>query len=398
MKDIKLKALKVKQPIGEFLVASISARELVDIAFSDVREIKDRELDKYIGIQRELQPRRVNEIRKYIHDAPDATFPTAIILSIDEKCAEYDEVTNELVLKPFESDNDDIQSISKKEIAKVLDGQHRIAGFMDSEDNLTFNFDEDFYLNVSIFIGIDIAEQAKIFATVNLAQTKVNKSLVYDLEGLAKGRSPHKTCHQIAVTLNSSPVSPLYHRIKRLGVATPGRKNEPLTQATFVESLIPFISDDPYLDRNLLMRRKKLAPFKDASKRPFGHFFRKGVEGDIDIAIIISNYFDAIKKTWPKAWDGIAIKGNLLPKSNAFRALMRYLKDKLYVELIAGGENEIPSVGDFYEKLKEIDLKDEDFTTKNFVPGSTGESKFYKYLMGEQKEKDFFQSEIGFTI
>src|SRR5690606_13459203 len=97
---------------------------------------------------------------------------------------------------------------------------------------------EPFQINVSIFVGIDLPEQAKIFATVNLAQTKVNKSLVYDLEALARKRNPYKTCHHVAVALDSNEDSPLYQRIKRLGVATPGRAYEPLTQASFVEALV----------------------------------------------------------------------------------------------------------------------------------------------------------------
>lgn len=91
---------------------------------------------------------------------------------------------SELTLNSFESPSEDENRIEYNEIASVLDGQHRIERLKASSSI------EDFEINVSIFIDIDIADQAYIFSTVNLAQTKVNKSLVYDLFGLAKKRSP----------------------------------------------------------------------------------------------------------------------------------------------------------------------------------------------------------------
>ncbi len=54
-----------------------------------------------------------------------------------------------------------------------------------------------------------MAQQANIFSTVNLSQTKVNRSLAYDLFALAASRSPQKTCHDIAVALDRGKNSPL---------------------------------------------------------------------------------------------------------------------------------------------------------------------------------------------
>ena len=48
-----------------------------------------------------------------------------------------------------------------------------------------------------------------------------------------------------------------YKRIKRLGVATKGRYNETITQSTFVESIMKYISNTVIQDRDLYMRRKK---------------------------------------------------------------------------------------------------------------------------------------------
>ena len=230
---ISIPVIKMAQPMGEFFIGSIGARDLVNISYADVRRIEgeQRDVEKYLGIQRPLDKDRVKKIKQYLR-SPDASFPTGIVLAVDENCAEYDH-DGKLILKSFASDFDG-ESIVIEKVAKVLDGQHRIGTFLDDKhqfDESLSDIADSFRFNIVIFVGIDIDEQANIFATVNLAQTKVNKSLVYDLEGLSKTRSPFKTCHQIAVALDSlDPVSPFYHRIKRLGVKTKDRESsEPLT-------------------------------------------------------------------------------------------------------------------------------------------------------------------------
>lgn len=392
LRQLTIQAQKVTQPLGEFLIASIKPRDLLDISFADVRRMEERDVERYLGIQRPLVKKRVKEIKEYIK-GPDAAFPTSIILAIDSRCAEYDEESQILKIYAYTPEGElDEENIEYEKVAKILDGQHRIAAFLDENDNFSFDFKYDFELNISIFIGIDLSEQANIFATVNLAQTKVNRSLVYDLQDLAKTRSPHKTCHLIAVALDRDENSSLYHRIKRLGVATPGRVYEPLTQAVVVESLVKFISTDPLKDRRELMAGKKLLipSKKELLKCPFRALFVS--EEDKAIYKILFNYFHAVSKRWPKAWNEVQPKGNLLPKSNSFRALMKFLKDDIYIKLV-GEENigDIPTSEDFLKRLRGVKIEDDDFTTRNFAPGSGGQSKFYKLLKGEIKKEDLFE-------
>jgi DGQHR domain-containing protein len=385
--QIKFKVIKVSQPLGDFFIGNIKARDLVNISYADVRRIEgeDREIERYLGIQRPLDKSRVKNIRKYL-ESPDAAFPTGVVLAIDQNCVEFDN-EGELTIKPYQSEFPG-ESISIDKVAKVLDGQHRIGAFINEAGNYDEslnNLFQDFEFNVVVFVGLDIDEQANIFATVNLAQTKVSRSLVYDLEGLSKTRSPFRTCHQIAVALDSADHrSPLYHRIKRLGLKTKGREeSEPLTQAVFVESLIRLISPDPFADRTLYMKGKTPSYFSssDSFKYPFRNMFIG--EKDNKIALILFNYFSSIRNKWPTAWVEIEREGNILPRSNAFKAFMRYLKIA-YLKIVKSEIGNVPSIEEFVAIFDDVRVLDSDFTSGNFKPGSGGESAFYKLLTGEK--------------
>lgn len=392
---LELNVLQVKQKIGTFFISSISAKDLVGISYSDVRRLvsSERDFERYLGIQRPVKTKRIKDIKKYL-EGSDATFPTAVILAVDERCAEYqagEGGCGKLVLKPskVESDDEDSMLIPYSRIAKVIDGQHRIAAFMDENNNWNFSFDEDddFEINVAIFVGADVADQANIFATVNLAQTKVNRSLVYDLTELSRAPSPYKTCHNVAVMLDREKTSPFYKRIKRLGTKTPGRENETITQQSFVESLVKFISVDPIADRNALLDGKRLRkPSGDELDRcPFRNLFLEGKE--IDIAEILYNYFSAVRSKWPESWESTGLTGNLLPRANAFKALMKYLLEDVYKAEFEACGSPVPSAEAFSAYFHQ-DLTDEDFTARNFVPGSGGQSTFLAMLRGEKKRAD----------
>jgi DGQHR domain-containing protein len=378
---IVLPAFKVTQPIGSFFMALMSASELEKISFADVRRMereqdKKREVEKYLGIQRPLRDDRVKELQQYTQ-GNDASFPTSIILSVDSRCANWNENRQILTLFPYKADPSipDDKDIPIERIAQVLDGQHRVAGLQ--------NWDEakgPFELPVSVFVGADISTQSTIFATVNLTQTKVNRSLVYDLFELAEARSPQKTAHDVAVVLDESEKSPLYRRIKRLGVATEGRFGELLTQATVVESLLPYISANPSLDRQLLLAGKSLqwpTP-TESSRQIFRTLFIQ--KKDELIANSVWNYFDAVSKRWPVAWNDTN-RGALLPRTNGFKAMMRLLRPVYYaLKKVEGSMLESGEVFTIFEKSK---LKDEEFNTSNYPPGTSGEAALYKSLRDE---------------
>ena len=342
----------------------MSARDLVEISVADVRRLHDTEFDEYIGIQRRLDPGRSKDLRKYVI-SNDATFPAGVILAVREENAEWNEETGKLILKATV----DVPLI---EVANILDGQHRV-------DGLTARRDGGFEVPVSVFVGADIATQANIFATVNLAQTKVNRSLVYDLLDYEKKRSPQKSAHHIAVALDQLKSSPFHERIKRLGSATPERRNETVTQAAMVESLLTLMSSDPMSDRNSFLRALLPDNPSDAEhqKHPFRQMFLD--EKEPDITRIVLHFFEAVANRWPKSWNDLERKGNVLPKTNGLKALMRFLKP-LYLLVSGNNRHYVPEIEEFRNYIDQVELKDDDFNITTFPPGTSGESKLYKML------------------
>ncbi|MGC6331392.1 DGQHR domain-containing protein [Rhizorhabdus sp. FW153] len=368
--------IRARQPIGDIFVGAIPHKQLQKITYFDVRRVlrDERDFERYLGIQRPLDEKRVGQLNTYVN-FKDASFPTSIILALTEGYVSFDDTTNRMTVSNCRT-GESVPSINLGQIARVLDGQHRIAGLQGFKGEA-----DTFDLSVTLFVGADIADQAQIFATVNLEQTKVNKSLVYDLYELAHSRSPQKTCHNIAVALDGDATSPLYKRIKRLGIATEGRFFEPVTQATFVEALIGYISKDPKLDRDKLLRGNKLsmAVDDDLYKMPLRNLFIK--DQDIEIAKIVNNYFLAVRQKWPTAWDERG-RGYVLNRTNGFRALMRFFR-KAYLQVAEPGD--IPSPQRFYERaLSRVPLKDTDFTIENFGPGTSGEARLVRVLRGEE--------------
>ena len=370
--------MKVSQPIGDFYVGKMTAKDLVDISWFDVRRlVGDSEFDQYLGIQRRLSTERVREIAKYV-TLSDATFPTGVILAVEGRCAELQEVDLEestqafyrMKLRNQPGDLNDDQTVLFRGIARVLDGQHRIAGLKESTLNLS-----DFEINVSIFVDADIADQASIFATVNLAQTKVNRSLVYDLLSYSTARSPERTCHTITITLDRVENSPLYGRIKRLGVSTDGRFGEVLTQATVVRAILPYITSDVLRDRDVGKRvgRWRREEGYDREKLMFREWFV--AERDEEIAKQIMHYFEAVRRRWPSAWDNVD-KGNMLPRTNGFRAFMSFLRPAYNVLR----KEEFVKMSRFLELFELVELDDGDFNTQRYIPGSTGERGLFRDL------------------
>ncbi len=172
--------------------------------------------------------------------------------------------------------------------------------------------------------------------------------------------------------------------VQRIKLLVPAiHKHQPLTQAAFVEALLQFISGDflsAMRDRDKILRGIKLtrATEQEEKRLIFKNMFID--ERDVEIAEVVWNYFSAVEQRWPTSWAGVDVPGNMLPRTNGFRALMRFMR-QVYLHL--GGPGIVPEAQTFYQVFDKIKLKDERFTTKRYPPGTSGETGLYRDLVAE---------------
>lgn len=374
---IKIKCIEVIQPIGTFYIGAIGWYDLMEIAWADIRRIireKRNEVEQYFGIQRELSPSRINEIGEYVKNV-DATFPSSIILAINSTTTDEQDENKIYENIIFNKEKSEMHIRKDEKIAHIIDGQHRVFGLRKGYGELKSGR-RLFELNITIFVDMDLDDQSMVFATINKAQTKVNKSLVYDLYDFAKTRSPQRTAHNIVRLLNQEQGSPFKDKIKILGKADDPNK-ETITQATLVESLLKYISKEPMKDRDILKRGKSLervSKEEDLKKLFLRNLFIE--ERDAVIAKIVWNYFGAVKNRWHSAWEN-----SILSKSTGIIALMRFFKNAYLSKASSIGE--VVSIGQFAQIFEKINLNDDDFNTTKYRPGATGQNDLYKDLLAQ---------------
>ena len=371
-KPISIPVMKVVQPIGEFYIGAIPQQQLLKISYTEVRSFIDGTQKDLAGIQRERSAKRLKELTDYVRYGY-ATFPTSVVLAVDERMVELRTVSGceglfSLVISHY--DDGEVQ-LPLDRAAFIIDGQHRLAGF-EGQDDVQFD------INVSIFIGADLSDKAEIFGRVNLAQTKVNRSLVYDLFSYAKGRSPHKSMHEVTIALNLDDGGPFEGKIKRLGKADPGMgRKQTLAQATVVDGLLRHVTSEPERERNRsFLNLGSPTRSTDQWRRfIFQPFYDSGQ--DEDIFQIVSNYFSAVRAKWPTAWDSEE-KGQILNRTTGYNALIRFLADS-YLEICEYPR--VPSKQEFDDIFDRISLSAGYLTVENYVPGSSGSGKFYRDLL-----------------
>jgi DGQHR domain-containing protein len=352
---VTINCLEIKQPIGKFYIGVMECYDLEFISYVDIRRLENklRDVETYIGIQRPLSSEREKEIKKYV-TIVDATFPTNILIAVSSNHVKFD------------SQNNRMNIVRDSNVAKVLDGQHRIAGFEG------YDRSKDFQIAVAIFVDMELEDQALVFATINQTQTKVHKSLAADLFAFATHRSPQKTAHNIVRALNEKQGSPFYEKIKILGVADDPEK-ETITQSTFVENLLSYITKDKMIDRDKYKRGDTPSRYMGVDHQKY--FLRDLFldEKDTVIAQIVKDYFTVVRDKWPNSWN--KVQGNqILNKSTGFVALMKFF-GKVYPSLAQ--TNKVPSMSDFKIIFDKISYSDNFFTRENYPPGATGISKLY---------------------
>ena len=302
MNTITLEVIKIKQPIGDIYIAKINPQDLLSMSIVDRRRIEED--DEILGIQRELKKDKVLHIKSYLSSI-DATFPNSIIVNTSSK---------HIINKK----DDKLELAINDDSFIIIDGQHRLEGF---RDNIVSNFE----LIVTIFIDLEIDQQADIFSTINSQQTKVDPSLNLNLELNSNVYTPKKMMIEIAQSFNYDDSSPWYKGIKMLTSKTKGI----ISLSAFVKPLLEltYPEKDYYKIRNELMKQENIFPtfntFQyDVKKYLFWEFYKK--KDYESIYKILYNYFNALKVLLNQDWLN---EDSLLNKTTGYNAMIKLFKE-----------------------------------------------------------------------
>lgn len=366
-KYIYLLCQKIEQPIGTLYSTALDWKTLKHISFSDPRVLvgyDDNGLEIYRGIQRALSKTRVEEIQKYVNEYDYATFPTSVLINFPHEKIEIVDMNINIDFNSNKSEEDfnfsqktldlsfkDYHNLVmlifpyEKSIAQIIDGQHRMSGFKDT-DNLQFD------LPVTIFVDQLVEQQAEIFSTINGKQTRVTPSLVYELFGITERKSPYKTAHNIIKVLNESDESPLKNWIKRLGKSN-NFYDGYITQSTANKNILKLLSGNAKQvdeDMRRLARDEKLTETTPYSRN--GAVLRKFYIKDDELSIIkiLFNFFNAVHDKFPEEW---AKEDSIFKRTIGLTALFKVLTDLIPL----GIHNKSLKKEYFLEMINDVDLK-----------------------------------------
>jgi len=264
---LRLRAIRASQPLGDFFVVALDAATLRQVTFLDPTRITSVDSKSFwyslLGAQRQSSPRRARQIAKYINTV-EAAFPNSIILAANY--INYGELQEDEEKRwRVECVGDNLFELvipTNGKMASVIDGQHRLLGFDYCDPER-----QTMELLCAIYMDLPHAYQAYLFATININQRKVDKSLAYDQFGYnldeeeKDGWAPDKLAVYLCRKLNLDPHSPFHARIKiaplnaDLLFPDGSLPDWQVSMACVVEGSAKLISQNAKKDRDLLHRR-----------------------------------------------------------------------------------------------------------------------------------------------
>lgn len=319
-----LAAILVIQRKYKFYVVAMPSDLLRDTCFTITRED-----DPIEGFQRRLDEKRAEEISRYI-DSESGSIPTAIILSAqDEADLRYN------------SKSKTISFSGEKKSFLIIDGQHRVWGFIKSKTSIR--------VPVVIYENLSRVEEAQLFVDINSTQKEVPADLILDVKRLLqKETEDEKRCSDIFEKFYTKEGSILKGHLVR-AERLPGK----ISRRTFNNSIVNLLdktlaevsNDDVYniIDNYLKASQTILSEIdkelNDAITKPV---IFQGIMG-VSPYVLDKTYNKHSKLTIESFYDVLKVLKSNIPKNfllrpgNSYKKLSERLLDSLTKIVIKPG-------------------------------------------------------------
>lgn len=371
---LKIPAIAVSQPIGDFFLCSIPAEVLLKVTYSiPAKMTRDGGMFSAIfGNQRAKSKARHKQIGEYI-DENISSFPNTIILSANYyEDGSYVEDESLRWHATKESNGFFVLTIPAVErLASIIDGQHRLEGFkyINKPERLKMG------IPCAVFINLPRDYQARIFATININQKRVDKSLAYQLFGYDLNESnadkwpPDMLGVYFARVLEGKKESPFEGHIRLALLEEDDELEEnnerklrlegapiwEVSVACIVEGVTRLISAKPSADRSALASGQ----INDRSELGMDTSPLRGLYiggKDKTLLGLITDYFSVIDEL---LWDGQK-KGSFITKTVGVLALFDVLRDALIAGVI-NIEDMPTSARELFKNARGINFGDDFF-------------------------------------
>ncbi|NUN23285.1 MAG: DGQHR domain-containing protein [Candidatus Jettenia caeni] len=188
------------------------------------------------GFQRETEPKRIEQIKRYVLENEYGIIPNSIIVSVNtievDSQEDFEATISDTTNKKVILFNNKLYIPKVGKPFLIIDGQHRVEGCK----KLPPQIKNEMELIFTFINNVDPSTQAQLFTTINYEARRVSKSYLYHILGEFKIESSEYTfLHEIVKLLNELSSSPLYDRVKMLGKSISTRNS--LSQAFLVEFL-----------------------------------------------------------------------------------------------------------------------------------------------------------------
>lgn len=348
--NCKIPAIRSKSNGKVFYSFLIEPSKLLPIAFVAHKLKTDSEIKSY---QRIIQKKKLEQIKKYI-TRDKGIFPNSIILNFrtKEKGLNFD-----LMEKQEESSKAKFGILhlpAKYKSAWIIDGQHRLYGFTDTEEA------KKVLIPIIAFENLNSSDQSTYFVDINSKQTSVPKNLLQELYSSLFWESDKEDDKLLALIskicsdLGNDLDSPIYNKIKSSN-SSDGR-NVPITLNTLTDALKKYkLIAEVDIKNNKIISHKALYNIKEPC-----------MDNSLNRAkIILKKYFNYFKEGIPNNWNLTPYDGGYLCSNNGLTAILIVLSEILkYLEIKTKGNL--------------IYLSEEDLLENNIFPLITPVLNFFK--------------------
>lgn len=290
MKSHNSPVVVIKQNARKFYLTMMPARYLIQISYASVRN-KDAEKG---AVQRLLNPRRIDSIKEFTLNGGD--YPNCIVLNWVDKNQKL-KIAKGKILVPI-----------KDRVAQIIDGQHRVEGIraaIKAKQKIG-----NLEIPVAFYEQLNTQECADIFLSINTEQKPVQRSLVFDLYGVASQHVVDPAAvraRDIATMLNEQEGSPFKGLIRLPGKETATGKGAGKKQSTGVDLSTVVSSLKPLVEEK-------------------GIFEQVGVaELQMQTSALL-NFFDVLKEWYGGLWTD---KDNVFLTAAGFSGAIDFVKSKL---------------------------------------------------------------------